>query len=243
MDKIYIFTIGEIDGRILEAYSKVQQKEQELGIYASWIISPGSFGIWPDSQYVDSATRKNGNVGDFHRLYYERWAAPRNTLFISGAHEDHYWLQRRWKSGDNQLLGNLWYLANGYKTTIGPSISGLGKVYSPKTYNSNIKSIKHYNKKEVERLCSAGPTDILLTHQAPKDELFGQKTSNSEGIKTLLYAIRPSMLIHSGYNVSKKYKSLEIPCFSLQKMEILILEYDYDTKKIRPYQEKCNGSY
>ena len=233
-DISYIFAIGEIDGRILEAYSKIFDKERELGVTASWVISPGSMGIWPDFKYIDRATRTHGDVGDFHKLYYEQWAAPRNMLFTSGAHEDHLWLQRRWKSRDTQLLGNFWYLNNGFQTTIGPSITGLGKVFSPRVFNGEKvpKQLKYYTRREVERASSCGITDILLSHQGPLDETFGSKKSNSEGLKTIMYATRPKVLIHSGYNFSKKYECLHIPCVSLDRMEIAVFRWHHNSKEL-----------
>lgn len=227
----YIFAIGEIDGKILQAYSKIFDKEKELGIFASWVISPGSVGVWPDFKNLDRATRRHSDEGDFYRLYYEKWIAPRNTLFIAGAHEDHAWLQRKWESKNNQILGNFWFLNNGYQTCIGPTILGLGKVFSPKTFKTKPLN-KHYSRKEIQRACSCGPTDILLTHQGPMNVVFGNKKSNSEGIKSLIYATRPKLLIHSGYDHSKKYDCLETKCISLAKMEILVLKWDFNTNSL-----------
>lgn len=233
-DVSYVFAIGEIDGKILDAYRRIFDKEKELGIIASWIICPGSMGIWPDFKHVDRATRTHSDVGDFYKLYYEQWTAPRNMLFISGAHEDHLWLNRKWKTKDTQLLGNFWYLNNGYQTTIGPTITGLGKVYSPNAYEGiqHPKNLKYYTRKEIEKACSIGPTDILLSHQGPLGEVFGNKKSNSEGIKSIIYATRPKIVIHSGYGFSKTYDCLNTRCISLDKMEIVVLKWDYKLKNL-----------
>lgn len=226
----YIFAVGEVDGDILSMYYNIFQKEQELDVTCDWIISPGSFGVWPDEKFIDKATRRKSGPGDFFKLYSEQWVAPRQTLFVEGAHEDHVWLARRYSRKDTQVLGNVYNLVNGYKTVIGPRVVGLGKVFSPKAYNGTPRfGSKYYTKNEVEKACTAGPCDILLTHQGPLNELFGRKKSISEGIKSTLFATRPKVLIHSGYNYSKQYECMNTICFSLAKMEILPMMFHHDT--------------
>lgn len=234
MDKQTIFAIGEIDGKILEAFDKVFTKEKELGITCDWIICPGGMGVWPNLKYVDKATRVHGDIGDFHRLYSEGWEAPRNLLFISGAHEDHLWLNYRYINRDTQILPNIHHLVNGHSTIIGPKVVGLGKVFSPKVYNNEKRNPKqkYYTRREVEKACSNTPCDIVLSYQGPLGEKFGTKKSNSEGIKTILHAVKPQIAIHSGYNYSKKYSWAGIPIVSLSKLEILPLSFDKKTNKI-----------
>src|SRR3989304_9698453 len=114
-----IFLVGDVDGHLLSLLRLVYQKEEELKRTCDWIICTGSLGVWPDFQHLDKGTRKNGDPGDFHRLYNSNWVLSRNLLFVSGAHEDHFWLHRR---KDKQVLGNVYHLMNGFKTCIGPDI-------------------------------------------------------------------------------------------------------------------------
>jgi hypothetical protein len=192
------------------------------------VISAGSFGCWPDHGALDRGTRKRGDPGDFSRLYQNNWVAPRQTLFISGSHEDHLWLNRRFKQRNTQVLGNVYWLVNGYSTVIGPEVVGLGKTFSPKTYagEPNPKWFRHYSSTEVMRAQSQGVADILLTHQGPSGEVFGRKTSNSKGIKSIIHSLKPKIVLHSGYSYSKQYTCLDVPVISLGRMEILPIKFN-----------------
>ena len=233
-DISYIFAIGEIDGNLMAAYAAVLEKEKQTGVCADWIITPGSTGIWPNSNSVDRATRSRGGNKEFEELLKNNWAAPRNTLFISGAHEDHRWLDQRVLTENTQILGNFWYLPNSCCASIGPSITGLGKVYSPKVYKDKKrnKALKYYTRNEVEKACSTGPVDMVLSHQGPSNTAFGKKVSNSEGIKPILFASRPKFLVHSGYDFSMAYNCMDTVCLSLAKMEIIIFKWDQMSKKL-----------
>ena len=226
-----IFAVGAVDGRILELYDRVLALERKKGVTCDWVVCVGSLGVWPDARAVDRGTRKNQNEsGDFARLYQSDWVAPRPTLFISGAHEDHLWLNRRFKSRNLQVLGNVHHLVNGYQTVIGPSVVGLGKVYSPNVYEGlpSKKWFRHYSQLEVLRAQSHGETDMLITHQGPIGEVFGRKVSNSKGIKSIIHSLRPKIVIHGGYQYSKQYTCLNSQVVSLGRMEILPLKYDKD---------------
>lgn len=122
---------------------------------------------------------------------------------------------------------------DGFTTTIGDSncnvaVTGLGKVYSPAGYENG--NPRHYNYKDVQRACSAGPSDILLAHEGIQGELYGTRRCEARGLKKIIYATRPKIVVHGHYNFSKSYLSMEeVPTYSLANGEILPFNYDGKT--------------
>jgi hypothetical protein len=171
-----IYFVGPIFGNIQEVYDKIG-KLSEIHGDPDWVIQLGNFGIWPDPHRIDRTTRLKGLELEFPNLYLNQTPVPYRTLFISGAHEDHHWLDH---------VPNLTHLVNGYRTAIGDgtttiSVVGLGKVHSPKFYNSSRTDTRYYIRSEVERACSQGKVDLFISHASP----------NSKGIKDIVFATRP----------------------------------------------------
>lgn len=217
-----LIATGPIDGQIIDFYNNLTDKK------INWILSTGNFGIWPDLAKINRVTRLKGKNQDFAKLYLKGFQAPISTLFVAGVHEDHRWLEQRKSITDGlEILGEVNWLMNGYKTTIGDmtktlNITGLGKVYSEATFNGkfNKKSYRHYTRRELEKGCASGPTDILLLHQEPE-----------KPIKTLIYATRPKLIIHSSEEF-KQYNLINIPTIGLPKSKIINIYYDGNTFKI-----------
>jgi len=235
-----IFTAGEIHGKIRDFYEKVLSVEKTLGKSCDWVLQVGDFGIFPDKNREDRQIRNN-NGSDFYSLYKSQKRMPRQTLFVSGKHEDHSWLEIKRLNSEMELLGNLHWLMNGYKTYIGDnstqlSVCGMGKVFSPNTYSGEInnkKSKSHYNKHEIEAACTQGPTDVLLTHQAGHGERIGNFVSNSEGLNKICYAVRPKIHIHGGYNISEEYMNKQgVLTVSLAHYEIKVLEWEHNQFRV-----------
>lgn len=239
-----IAVVGAVNGAIREMYSAIEDLEIEIGQEIDWVICTGSLGVWPDPERVDRGTRKHGDAGDFAKLYINSDPVPKPTLFISGKHEDHRWLEGRKDKVQMELIPGLHWLVNGYKTTIGTTdvqltITGLGKVFSPATY-SNVelptrRRVRHYTRREVERACSAGPTDIVLTHEAPLGSVLGKYKSNAKGIASICYATQPKMLITgssmkdmpSTYSTYQNaVRSVHTPTLSMSPRSIIPLGYD-----------------
>jgi Icc-related predicted phosphoesterase len=222
-----IFFAGDVHGRLTQFYDKVFSLENKLGLQADWILQTGNFGVWPDPLKIDRATRQHIDNVDFHRYYYNGLAVPKPTLFIAGRHEDHRWLNFKRDRGEMEILPNLNWLLNGFKTSIGLNVVGLGKSYSPKTYydKKSRKALGHYTRSDVERACSQGPTDILLTHEAPKGLQLGGHISEAEGIEKICFATRPTLLVHGHYNYSAD--------FYLHKTNTKIVSLGY--MEIRPF--------
>jgi hypothetical protein len=157
---------------------------------------------------------------------------PYQTVFVQGKHDDHRWLNFMYSRGQLEVMPNLNWLLNGYKTHIGNgadvSLVGLGKVYSPIAYSGEKRKPGTYTRGEVERACSQGPTDILITHEAGKGAQIGSHISVAEGINNICYAIRPKIHIHGHYNFTKPYANpaTSTHTISLAFGSVLALHYD-----------------
>jgi hypothetical protein len=83
---------GDIHGGLDRMYGQLLAFEVALGVRTPWLLHVGDFGIWPDPNRVDGATKRHDGAGDFPVWFAERRAAPRRTVFIKGNHEDFVWL-------------------------------------------------------------------------------------------------------------------------------------------------------
>jgi hypothetical protein len=205
-----IFIAGDTHGNLTRLYDNVLALEQKEGLTADWVLQTGNLGVWPDPNRITRSNRKHGDV-DFFKYYLEGKSVPRPTVFVAGKHEDHRWLNFMLSRGQLEILPNLTWLLNGYQTHIGNgeemSLVGLGKAYSPKSYEGPNKDLSHYTRAEITKACAHGPTDILLCHEAGKGARLGTHTSEAEGINNLCFALRPRVMIHGHFNVSQVYKN------------------------------------
>ncbi len=101
---------GDIHGGIDRLYADVLAFEASLDAEFAWVLHVGDFGVWPDPNRVDGASRRHDGAGDFPAWAAERRTAPRRTLFIKGNHEDFVWLDAQPTS---EVLPGLHYLRNG----------------------------------------------------------------------------------------------------------------------------------
>ena len=219
-----LYLVGALNGK----YATITQK---LDPRPDWILCIGSFGIWPDPQAIDRATKKKG-VGEFPELYFRQTQFPYPTLFVEGTNDDHRWLWNRGLKGNSNVLPNVSHLRNGNTTTIGDAVHtlqilGLGKPYSDKyTLNTNPWDQSWYTKSEVTTACAAGPIDILLTHEGLHGEQYGKFSCKAQGIQKIIYATRPKLFVHGHFNIFRKYNFLNTECYSLANGQILLAEYD-----------------
>jgi hypothetical protein len=103
-------------------YEDVLAFETALGERFEWVLHVGDFGVWPDANRIDKATKKHDGAGDFPAWLAERRPAPRKTLFIKGNHEDFVWLDAQ---HDPEVLPGLFYLRTGARWT---SAKGAGRT-------------------------------------------------------------------------------------------------------------------
>lgn len=85
---MFICVAGDIHGAMDRLYEDVLAFEESMGARFDYVLHVGDFGVWPDPDRVDKATRKHGGAGDFPIWLAENRAVPRPTVFIKGNHED-----------------------------------------------------------------------------------------------------------------------------------------------------------
>jgi len=210
---------GPVEGYLNAFYDHLSVCDHDI----RWALCVGSFGVWPDRHRIDRGSRNHAGK-DFAERYLYDISVPIPTVFVAGVHEDHRFLKERQSWNNTQMLQNLHWLANGFKTTIGWGdeqirVTGLGKAYSKSTYEGNFhkKSWRHYTRQEVERGCSSGPTDILMLHEHV----------DGGGIRNLIFATRPRLIIVKAQPDQKTYDHVQnIPVISLQRKEVMILDTD-----------------
>ncbi len=230
---MFIYATGGINGNWNNFFNNIENKIKETSIKPNVILNTGSLGIFPNK--VTRTFKKFNKVNEFQELYKYSKSLNYPTFFVPGRHEDHYWMCKAYSKGQLEILPNLYWMVSGVKFPIGPlNILGLGKVYSPITYFNQINNkaqLNHYTKAQVERCCSQGVVDILLTHQAGKGSYFNNIVSESEGINEICTSITPKLHIHGHYNTSKIYFNNNIRTISLAYNEIKIIKFNKISKE------------
>ena len=182
----------------------VEALEAQLERRFDLVVQVGDFGVWPDPDRVDEATRRHGGAGDFPRWLASKRGMPWPTIFIPGNHEDFDYLVER---GPGELVPNLQFLPwAGTTEFAGLKIGGLGGCYSPRAYTMGAltgRRRRNYCKDEVRRLSRLGPLDLLLIHDAPagrfadiRPEWPRDWTTHAEGLAELIDATRPKLCLH-----------------------------------------------
>ena len=172
-----ICVAGDIHGAMDRLYDDVLAFEASLGARFDYVLHVGDFGIWPDPDRVDKATRKHDGAGDFPGWFAGNRAVPRPTVFIKGNHEDFVWLDEQLEAGRRQILPGLEYLPNGEVIDIVANrerirIGGVGGCHGPSNYGRRSRDLqglakRHFTHDECERVSSHGSVDVLLLHDAP----------------------------------------------------------------------------
>ena len=111
------------------------------------VLCDAEFGVWPDPENIDRATRDHEGAGDFPRWLADGRGAPRPTWFIKGNHEDFDWIDSR-KSAE--LLPGFHYIPNGRAVDLPDGkgairVAGLGGCYGPSDYER--RKLQGYSKR------------------------------------------------------------------------------------------------
>jgi hypothetical protein len=199
-----IALLGSIYGHITETYKNLGKQVYETGIPIDWVISTGNFGVWPDPLRADKASREE--PGDFLEYLSGKRNLPIPTLMVAGKHEDHFWLDRKIKRQEGELVFNLHLLANGNHTTIENNdtmvrVVGVGGTYSPNP------GLGNYCQADVHRACAAGHMDLFLAHEGPDGQRFEELTSQAKGLNKVCFATQPRLLVHGKYADNLIYKT------------------------------------
>lgn len=195
---------GDIHGGLDRMYAGVLALEAALSVRFDWVLHVGDFGVWPNPDRVDGATRRHDGAGDFAAWFAEQRRAPRPTLFIKGNHEDFVWLEERPSS---EVLPDLHYLRNGqvFDLRVGSEVlrvGGIGGCFGPSNFERLSATLqggskRHYTRDEISRLSGQTNLDIVLTHDAPAGVRFGRHRrgegfiSEAAGLDELLVKTKP----------------------------------------------------
>jgi len=231
-----VFFAADTHGEIDQLCFRLGVKALEIDRDPDWVFHVGSLGVWPDPKHTDHATRLSGTETDFHEFYLGRKRIPYPILFAPGRHEDHRWLELMYQKGYFEIIPNLHRMPNGFARTIeaaGVSLNvlTLGGVFSPVIYRGGKKRKRtwcHYTKRDVEKACSVGPVDLLLTTEAGYGSRLGAFVSQAAGINNILFATRPRLHVHGAYNEDKPYRNqiTETSALSLSIGQVLAYEWD-----------------
>mgnify|MGYP000859459029 CR=1 FL=1 len=248
---------GDIHGAIDRFYADVLAFEAELGLRFDHVLHVGDFGIWPDAQRIDKATRNHDGAGDFPAWYAEQRAMPRPTVFIKGNHEDFGWLARRREEGQLEVLPGLTYLPNGEMLELEAAgsrcqVGGIGGCHGSSDYARKARELRdraqrHFTQDEVERLAAQGQLDILLLHDAPAGVEFAWRrkdgsvwrrvVSEAQGLADVVAATRPLVCFFGHHHSRLDVSVAGVPCLGLNKVgcpgNLVALEVD---PKQRRYQ-------
>lgn len=162
---------GDIHGALDRFYADVLAFEAALGSPIEHVLHVGDFGVWPDPERIDRATRAHDGAGDFAAWHASGHAVPRKTTFIHGNHEDFDFLPRHEL---REVLPGLRYLPSGASVAIvgGLRVAGIGGCYGPSDYDVPTRQLqggarRHYTREQAVRVGRDGRVDILLLHDAP----------------------------------------------------------------------------
>ena len=199
-------------------------------LHFGWNLCPGSMGIWPDPYYIDRKSADKDSR-EFSEKYFKQRSLGNKVLFVRGAHEDHHWLKRRRERGVGfELIPNLVWLADGYKTILEEDlrVTGLGGVYSPQYYDKPERDktrLRAYRRRQVERACSSGQTDILLIHEHP----------STEGVSSIVFATRPQLIIYPSkdvdYHDENPFSKIDVMCCGIPRGHHPVV-FEWKNKKI-----------
>ncbi len=221
---------GDIHGSLNRLYDDVLALEAMLGVRFDWVLHVGDFGIWPNPNRIDKATRNHG-AGDFPSWIAENRAAPRRTVFIKGNHEDFVWLDAQ---PNNEVLPGLFYLPNGQVMALGEGreairVGGVGGCFGPSDYERQSRDLagyarRHYTKDEIDRLSHRSDIDILLVHDAPAGVTFERHrrgagfVSEAAGLDDLLSRVRPRVCFFGHHHTRLDAEVAGVRCVGLNKV-------------------------
>lgn len=222
--------------------SRLTAKARELDRDPDWVFHVGSLGVWPDPKHTDHATRQSGIETDFHEFYLGRKTIPFPMLFAPGRHEDHRWLELMYQKGYFEIVPNLHRMPSGFARALEVantrlSVLTLGGVFSPVIYRGGKKRKRtwcHYTKRDVEKACSSGPADLLLTTEAGYGSRVGDFVSQAAGINNVLFATRPRLHVHGHYDVSQRYRNQVTETNVLSLSYGQVLAYDWNGTHFSP---------
>jgi len=227
---VILCAAGDIHGGLERMYAGVIAFEAALGVRFDWVLHVGDFGVWPNPDRVDGATRRHDGAGDFPTWFAEKRCAPRPTLFIKGNHEDFVWLDEQPSS---EVLPGLHYLRNGHAFELGAGkevlrVGGIGGCFGPSNFERNSATLqsrekRHYTRDEISLLSEHADLDIILTHDAPAGVRFGRHRrgegfiSEAVGLDELLAKTQPRVCFFGHHHSRVDATVAGVSCVGLNK--------------------------
>ncbi len=221
---------GDIHGALDRFYTDVLAFEETLDVRFAAVLHVGDFGVWPDPERVDKATRRHDGAGDFSTWLKEGRSAPRPTVLIKGNHEDFAWIDAQ---PTNEVLPGLRYLPNGqvHELIDGKEllrVGGLGGCFGPSNFERPSRGLqgsakRHYTRDEIATLCGQLPIDILLTHDAPAGVRFDRHrqgsgyVSEARGLDDLIARTQPRVCFFGHHHARVDAEVAGVCCIGLNK--------------------------
>lgn len=184
---------GDAHGSISLIFEKAAAWEARTGITLEYLFQVGDFGIWPNSESVDPASRRHAEkgglsvCGDYRDYAVGNKVAPRPIYFIRGNHEDQLFLMNHERiqmalypedywSRTIEISPNFFYIPDGHVVDIGGvRFAAWGGNFAYLTWKNRMKywdsrrqgrRLNHMTVDVYERLLEGG-YEVLLTHDAP----------------------------------------------------------------------------
>jgi predicted phosphodiesterase len=230
VEKVIICAAGDNHGAIEKMYADILEFESALRLRFEAVLHVGDFGIWPDADRIDKATRNHDGAGDFPVWFAENRRVPRRTVFVKGNHEDFVWLDDQLSA---EVLPGLFYLKNGQRRVIESedqaiTAGGIGGCFGPSDFQRKSDSLqgyskRHYTRTEINMLIEGGRLDVLLLHDAPRGVVFETHrrgkgwASDTDGLDDAIRGTRPRICFF-GHHHTRVSSSIEnVPCIGLNK--------------------------
>lgn len=235
---MFICAAGDIHGAIDQLYLDVLAFEDLLGARFDYVLHVGDFGVWPDPERVDKATRNHEGAGDFPTWFSEHRAAPRPTVFIKGNHEDFVWLEGQNAGDQSEILSGLTYLPNGETIDLAVGgetirVGGIGGCHGPWNYGRRSRDLqggakRHFTHDEVERVRQQPGIDVLLLHDAPAGVEFTWRRedgpvrrsykSKAEGLARVVAETQPKLCFFGHHHTRLDAEIEGVRCIGLNKV-------------------------
>ncbi|MSP55068.1 MAG: hypothetical protein EXR69_05610 [Myxococcales bacterium] len=219
---------GDIHGALDRFYADVLAFEVAIGSAFDHVLHVGDFGVWPDPDRIDKATRNHDGAGDFATWRAAQRAVPRETTFIAGNHEDFDFLAAH---EQREVLPGLRYLPSGASLVIagGLRVAGIGGCYGPSDYEVPTRKLeggarRHYTREQAARVGRDGRVDVLLLHDAPAGARFGKRlpsgvvqpyVSQSAGLGEAVTRARPAICFFGHHHQRVDHDVAGVRCIGL----------------------------
>ncbi|MFP3909747.1 MAG: metallophosphoesterase [Archaeoglobaceae archaeon] len=184
-----IALFSDVHGKILRCFKLVERWEKENDKKIDLILQTGDLGIFPDSERLDSATKKHlakdeEELGFYNDFYQKSRRTERvlkkldcDLVFMRGNHEDHIFLDSLEVEYEDVIFPvdtykRIFCLKSGMVYTFSKGsekirIVGIGRIGGETKKKQDMKSIQEYERHRIISLTE--DFDLLLTHDSPKD--------------------------------------------------------------------------